>query len=153
MSRALPVYTTAETEVIFLHAVQELTTEMANLDMIDASSGGKDLTVRFRDSARSRLFFIWLVDFVSPSDPMAAGEKITYLSALERIGQAPSFNSANSVAHLQSIVTTFKKWLETEFSLPIWLPSLDIETNLTFTRLQAEGVPGGVEFRVHVPAE
>ena len=128
-------YNTFEKEALLLYAASLLTDELANRALVIPPLR-PDGPARFANFCAGRLFFIWLVDFLSPSDEKVFGEKNPYLRGLCEINQSNHFNNQTGADNLSSACDDFRTWLEAEITIEgwYWSASLDLEHDLKIKR-------------------
>ena len=126
-----------ERETIYLLAIKQFIDEMVNFEVVNLLSENPDAEVHFKSMTHQKFFNIILVDFLSCADTEILGEKQPYLRALASICEKPSFNKNNSINTLKEATQNFRDWLNKEFIVEkIWLPSIDLETNLSIKRIE-----------------
>ena len=92
--------------------------------------------VYFKDFKYEKLFFIFLVDFLSGTDGNGPIES-TFLTGLSDICKQPQFSANNSASELQMTVQNFQNWLNNEIETEIWLPGNEGTINISISRLNA----------------
>ena len=135
-----------EKEVLLLYATALLTDEMANKAIVVPPSrpGGP---ARFNGFSASHLFFIWLVDFLSPSDDKVFGEKNPYLRGLCELEHANHFDNQTGAAQVASTSQDFRRWLRTTITLKDWYwgTSLDLQHDLRIERFDLVTLYGNIQ--------
>jgi hypothetical protein len=129
-----PLLNNVETEAVFLSAVFEIVNSMVNHVMMRISGSDPDCEVVFASDEHRQLFNILLVDFLSETDKRLRILPQSYIAALKRITQNPSFNVDDSVQYLRRATNDFADWLDTKVKVDIWLPNIDTETSLVISR-------------------
>jgi hypothetical protein len=124
-----------EEEVILLKAIDELIDSMVNFEMLSLKGTDPDSSILFESMTHQRFFNIVLVDFLSRTDRKGPIKRTSYLGGLRYISKNPSFNVNNSVALLREATDQFANWLEQEFEVDVWLPSIDTQTKVKLSRL------------------
>lgn len=138
-------FNSAEKEVVFLKAIKRLIGEMVNHEVITLQGNDSQSEIRFNSMTHQKYFNIILVDFLSPSDKNVLGCKQPYLKALHDICQSPNYNYNNSVNGLILPTKDFIEWLEKEVVIEkIWLPSIELETNLSIKRIEFIKICGNI---------
>src|SRR4030042_6153474 len=137
-------FTDIEQEVIFLKASSEMIDSIVNYDMLTLSGGEGGGEARCKSTIHQRLFTIFLVDFLSKSSAEIAGESKSYLAALLDICKRPIFDQDHSVLKLKEATLSFRKWLETEVEVEIWLPAISLQTKLIIRRREFIKVCGNI---------
>lgn len=137
-------FTAIEQEVIFLKAIIESIDSMVNHEILKVSEGGDGAQAIFKTSIHQKFFNIILVDFLSKSAREITGKNISCLDALAGICQKPNFNQNNSVKSLKRACTTFKKWLDHEIKVKVWLASIGLETRLKVQRQEFIKICGDI---------
>lgn len=143
-----------EQEVIVLKAAWELVSDMVNYEIFAPLTNTKETSLLPNTATHKRLFNILLLDFLStlnaasfglaePPEGSPLSDK-TYLYYLRRIASSPQVNSSG--AHLiAGPVEAFAKWLEAEcFIEGVWLPSIDVKTDLRVKRIQFLRICGNI---------
>lgn len=134
-----------ETEVIFLKAIKELIDDMVNYEVIRLLGDDPHSEIRFNSTTHKKYFNIILLDFLSCSDKKVLGTKLSYLDALQTICKSPSFNKNNSIRSLTISTREFTKWLEQKVKVEkIWLPSIDLEIDLSIKRIEFIKICGNI---------
>ncbi len=134
-----------EKEVIFLKAIDELIDSMVNYEVLELHGQNPDASIVFRTRTHQKIFNIILLDFLSCSDKKLLGEQLSYLGALQSICQSPNFNINNSINSLTISTEEFVDWLEKEVIVEkIWLPSIELETNLSIKRIEFIKICGNI---------
>ena len=134
-----------EKEIIYLLAIKNLIDEMVNFEMIKLLGENQNSEIRFKSMTHQKFFNILLVDFLSCSDTKILGETQPYLKALTSICANPKFNQHNSVNNLEQSTNDFIDWLNKEFTVEkIWLPSIDLETDLSIKRIEFIKICGNI---------
>lgn len=138
-----------EQEVIILSAVCFLLDEMNNRAMFTLHDGSN---IFFKTSAHTKLFNIWLVDFLSKIQPsgkertlpfdlteplsVPTAQNNSYLFYLLKICESPQLGE--NTLELKRTCKSFVEWLEEDIVLEkVWFPSIDLEINLKVKRFDA----------------
>ena len=130
-------FNSTEREIIFLKAVKELIDEMVNFEIGELIGNDPHSQFQFSSMTHRKFFNIILVDFLSCSDKKIIGEQSSYLSALKSICSSPKFEQNNSINNLEKYINEFSEWLEKEVVVEkIWLPSIELETDLSIQRVE-----------------
>jgi len=138
-------FNNAEKEVIFLKAIKELIDNMVNYEVVKLLGDDPHSEVRFNSMTHLAYFNIILLDFLSCSDKKILGEQLSYLGTLQAICQSPNFNKNNSINNLTISREEFVMWLEKEVIVEkIWLPSIELETNLSIKRVEFIKICGNI---------
>jgi hypothetical protein len=137
-------FTEIEQEVIFLKAINESIDSMVNHEILKLSEGNNGAQAIFKTPIHQRFFNIILVDFLSKSSREITGKSISCLDTLAEICEKPNFNQHNSVKSLSRAVKAFKKWLEREIKVKVWLPSINLETKLRVHRQEFIKICGDI---------
>ena len=147
-------YSEIEQEVIVLKAVWELIDDMVNNEMFVPITRTTEASLLPSTMTHQRLFNILLVDFLStlnaasfglaePPETSAPSDK-TYLYYLKRIVLRAQLNPMGA-NFLRGPVEAFANWLEGEcFIENVWLPSINVETNLRLKRIQFIRICGNI---------
>jgi len=134
-----------EKEIIYLLAIKILIDEMVNYEVINLLGKDSQSEVHFKSTTHQKYFNIMLVDFLSCSDTKILGEEQPYLRALTSICASPHFDQSKSVKNLEQSTKEFVDWLNKEFTVEkIWLPSINLETNLSIIRLEFIKICGNI---------
>lgn len=138
-------FNNTEKEVIFLKATKGLIDDMVNYEVVKLLGNNPHSEVHFNSMTHRKYFNIILLDFLSCSDKKVLGEQLSYLRALQSICKFPNFNKNNSINSLTLSTEEFIDWLEKEVLVEkIWLPSIDIETNLSIKRIEFIKICGNI---------
>ena len=149
-----PDFTETEQEVIVLKAVWELIDQMVNYEMFAKPGRVDDVTLLPSTVTHQRLFNILLVDFLSMPDQKSFGlpdppddslkSERSYLFYLKRICNAPKLNPVGGEA-IREPIEVFLQWLEAECLVEkVWLPSIDIETDIRLKRILLIKICGNI---------
>jgi hypothetical protein len=138
-------FTNIEKEVIFLKAVKELIDSVVNYEVLNLLGTDPHSEVHFKSMTHQKYFNIILLDFLSCSDRKVLGDQQSYLGAISAICQSPNFNKNNSIKNLNISTQEFIDWLEKEVIVEkIWLPSIELETNLSIKRIEFIKICGNI---------
>lgn len=138
-------FNSTEREIIFLKAVKELIDEMVNFEIGELIGNDPHSQFQFSSMTHRKFFNIILVDFLSCSDKKVIGEQSSYLSALKSICSSPKFEQNNSINNLEKYINEFSEWLEKEVVVEkIWLPSIELETDLSIQRVEFIKICGNI---------
>jgi hypothetical protein len=124
-----------EIEVVFLKAVNEIIDSLVNFEMLSLTGCDPESIVRFKSRTHQRFFATVLVDFLSRTDKKSPVKVGSYLGALRGICEHPSFAVGQGVDALEEATRNFVAWLESEVSIDLHLPSIDIQGQVTLPRL------------------
>ena len=118
---------------------------MVNFEVVSLFGRDPDSSIQFNSVTHQKYFNIMLLDFLSNSDSRILGKAMSYLEALENISNSPNFNSDNSLDSLAFSTKEFVNWLDKEIlAEKIWLPSIDLETNLSIKRIEFIKICGNI---------
>jgi hypothetical protein len=137
-------FTAIEQEVIFLKTINESIDSMVNHEILKLSEGVDGAQAIFKTAIHQRFFNIILVDFLSKSASEVTGKNISCSDALAEICEKPNFNQHNSIKLLKRAVTAFKKWLDREIKVKVWLASIGLETMLRVQRQEFIKICGDI---------
>ena len=149
-----PDYSPAEQEAIILKAVWELISDMVNYEIFERLAKTTEASLLPKTVSHRRLFNILLLDFLSTPNAASFGlpeppagsvlSDKTYLYYLRRIANQPQLNRHGD--HLIARpVEEFVQWLEGEcFIEDVWLPSIDVKTDLRVKRVQFLRICGNI---------
>ncbi len=137
-------FTEIEQEVIFLKAINESIDSMVNPTIFELMEGNGGAEIKFKTSLHQRFFNIILVDFLSKPAREFIWKRNSCLDALIEICSNPNFNKYNSVKTLEYAVTTFKNWLESEIQVKVYLPSINLQTELIVSRREFIEICGDI---------
>jgi len=132
-----------EREVIVLSSVMGIIDDMVNHAIF--SFPGDDTTRQpFPETYTTRAYFaLRLSDFLSQTDRNIGIAEVPYLRHLTQIVDNPSLGDPTG---LRASVKQFVDWLnEKKTFAKVWLPTLDIETSLTPSRLSWLKVAGNLQ--------
>lgn len=136
-------YSPLDREIIILAAVSDLIGSMVHYGHFIKEHRIEDAQLMFQTPEASKLFLIFLADFLSlPRDgtfgltkPKLAGSKgNTYLGHLQRVVAEPQFRG--DVTLLGSSVDAFSEWLDGFATVDgVWLPSIERAGTLSVQRM------------------
>lgn len=149
-------HTPIEQEIIVLSAVWETLEHLVNNNMLSMSHvQGNFYQAQISSEEHKDLFLIRLVDFLSlPNDYLGLPRIDTNGSAAERsllkfltkVCDAPLLGQ-ETVA-LATAVQELQKWLDEKITIPnVWLPSIDLETDIHIERIKLIKLSGN--FKKH----
>lgn len=99
--------------------------------------------VYFHDSVHRQLFLVRVLDFVNENgDKGLTGVKGSCLDVLKTSCESAYFNRNHSVTSLKRAVNEVDEWLNYRSPMTFWLPDLDINANLTVSRLELLHISG-----------
>jgi hypothetical protein len=124
-----------EVEVVFLSAISEVIDSLVNFEMLSLAGNDPESMVRFKSSTHQRFFATVLVDFLSRTDKRAPVKVDSYLGALRSICQYPSFLVGGNVDGLKEATQDFVAWLEYKVPIDLYLPSIDVQGQVSLPRL------------------
>lgn len=129
----------AEKETIGLCIALEAIDDIVNhalLDILDSSVGG-EVTVLFKERVHQQMFLVRLLDFSKePGKKSVTGVDGSCLDVLRAACSTRSFDVGGSVSGLTAAVTALQDWLNAPSSLRMWMPTLNIEAQLSVPRSQ-----------------
>lgn len=132
-------YTETEKEVIGLCVSLEAAGDMANHALLDVRKVERypgEAEVYFKTHIHQQLFLIRLLDFVSEkSSGQLIGHKGSCLSLLRQACESRKFDVEGSVSALSKAVDELEAWLGHKGRIKLWLPTLEIETEIEVSRL------------------
>jgi hypothetical protein len=138
------MFSEIEKEVIYLKAVNELIDSMVNYEIMDILGDDSDSQILFKSSTHHKYFNIILVDFLSNINNEFVEERLSYIDAILSICEKPNFNVNGSINNLKSATNSFSEWLEEEIQVPIWMPSIELETDLFIKRNESIKICGNI---------
>ena len=109
---------------------------MASYALLDLIGCDPDNEIRFKEPAHQTLFNVLLVDFLSKTDPKGPVPSQTYLEALAEVAKNPRLASVEDATELKDSVADFRRWLNTEIVVEIWLATIGKRLDLRLTREQ-----------------
>jgi hypothetical protein len=137
-------YSVIERECIVLLAAWNMIDGMVNYSIFHKKPQTEGDELIFSSSEASQLFAILLADFLSLPQRQVFGLQTgsggmcwqgTFLKYLLDVCENPTLG-ANAEGLLKE-VRGFGNWLDTEFQIQkVWLPSVDIETDITIKRIE-----------------
>ena len=134
-----------EEEVVFLKAISEFIDDMVNYEIVKLLGNDPHSKICFKSATHQKYFNIILLDFLSCSDKKILGVELPYLEALQSICNSPNFNKSSSINSLTHASKKFIDWLEKEVVVEkIWLPSINLETNLSIKRIEFIKICGNI---------
>lgn len=143
MTSITPILSDPEREVVVLASVVGIIDDMVNHAIF--SFPGRDTTLQpFPESSTTRAYFaLRLSDFLSQTDRNIGMAEVPYLRHLTQIVESPSLGDSTG---LRASVEQFIVWLnEKKTFAKVWLPTLNIETSLTPSRLSWLKVAGNLQ--------
>jgi hypothetical protein len=147
-------YSQAEQESIILKAAWELISDMVNYEIFESLAKTSETSLLPKTVSHRRLFNILLLDFLSTPNAASFGlteppsgsplSDKTYLYYLRRVANKPQLNRDGG--HLiANPVEAFVQWLDGEcFVEDVWLPSIDVKTDLRVKRIQFLRICGNI---------
>lgn len=134
-----------ETEVVMLLAIYELIDSIVHKGILDLFEGPETTEVRFKDRVHAQYFNLVLVDLLSLTDKDGPVVKQSYVGALTKICEDPSFNVGDSILPLRGAAQTFRSWLQTTIIIPeMWLPTLSLKIDLKICRIELLKIAGNI---------
>lgn len=132
-------YSIAERESIGLCIAVEAINDIANHALLDApklTDSSDEAEVRYKSRVHQHLFLIRLLDFAKEGgDESLTGVRGSCLSILLAACESRSFDSGGSVGGLEQATAALKGWLNTETTFKMWLPTLELDVELTVPRI------------------
>ncbi len=138
------MFSEIEKEVIYLKAVNELIDSIVNCEIMDILGDDPNSEIHFNSSTHRKYFNIILVDFLSNINNEFVEERLSYIDAILSICKKTSFDEKGSINNLKTATQIFKKWLEEEIQVPIWMPSINLETVLSIKRGESIKICGNI---------
>ena len=100
---------------------------------------------RFKAGVHAKYFNLVLVGLLSQTDRDAPVSQDSYLGALAKICEEPSFNVGNSVEKLRAATQTFREWLQATIVVPkMWLSSISLEVDLKIRHIDQLKIFGNI---------
>ena len=135
-----------EIETIRLCIALEAIGDIANHQLVELREVCKfpgEYEVYFHESVHQQLFLIRLLDFAKEScDSKLTGVKGSILNVLEAISSSGLFDVNGSISALQGSIESLNTWLNTKKNVRLWLPSLDVEAELSLSYLEFLTITG-----------
>jgi hypothetical protein len=146
-------FTETEREVVVLKLAWELIDEMVNYEMFAASPSLTDAALMFKSTTHQRLFNVLLGDFLSqprqwpfglpmPPEGSKKSER-SVLFHLLQICDAPRLEPSGGGA-LRPMIKALIDWLEAEFTIEVWLPSISAESMIRVKRISFIKICGNI---------
>lgn len=133
-------YSVAERETIGLSIAWDAIDSLVNralLDLSHAYAHPEAATIGFPTMIHRDLFLVRLLDFCKePGESALTGVRGSCLGVLEQACKTLSFDIAGSSEELVESTNALSGWLGAQTTLKLWLPSLNVEADLTVPRLQ-----------------
>lgn len=133
-------YSAAELEAIGLCVAVEAVNDIANHALLDAPrtvEPGAEAEVRYKSRDHQHLFLIRLLDFAKEGgDETLTGVRGSCINVLLAACQTRSFDIDGSILALEQATTALDRWLHAETTFRMWLPTLDLEAQLTVPRIE-----------------
>ena len=137
-----------EKEILTLKSVFDLINDLVNYNMMSLSHHDPHSEIRFKSDIHQKFFYVKLMDFLSDGHKIWGVGKI-FTDALQDICNQPRLN--NYINLLKKETSNFLAWLDDFIQFEndgeirkLWFPSIDIETSLKITRLQALKICGNM---------
>jgi hypothetical protein len=132
-------YSAAELEAIGLCVAVEAVNDIANRALLDLPytfEPGEEVEVRYKSREHQDLFLIRLLDFAKEDgDETLTGVTGSCLKVLLTACQTRSFDTNGSIVALEQATTTLDQWLHAERTYRMWLPTLDLDAQLSVPRI------------------
>jgi hypothetical protein len=132
-------YSAAELEAIGLCVAVEAVNDIANRALLDVPciiQPGEEIEVRYKSREHQHLFLIRLLDFAKEDgDETLTGVTGSCLRVLLAACQTRSFDINGSILPLEQATITLDHWLQAERTYRMWLPSLDLDAQLSVPRI------------------
>jgi hypothetical protein len=141
-------YSTAELETIGLCICLEAVDSIANHALLtlrfrDTSPYPEEAEAIFETHIHRDLFLVRLLDFVTEKGSKDLTDVDgSCLSVLKAACLTKCFDINGSVGELSSSVDALESWLNCKKAITIWLPTLDINTEITITRQEFLHISG-----------
>jgi hypothetical protein len=146
MVRDQDEYNAAEYEAIGLCISLKAVGDMVNdsfLELRDVSMYPGEVEVYFHSHIHRDLFIIRLLDFVKESgDSSLTGVSGSCLKVLQYTLVSRSFDHDNSIESLENALRELDEWLKYKTPIKLWLPTLDIESDIEVSRLDFIAISG-----------
>lgn len=143
MPSIAPMLSDPEREVVVLSSVMDIIDDMVNHVIFSFPGRGTILQPFPKTSTTQAYFALRLSDFLSQTDRDIGIAKVSCLGHLAQIVESPSLGDATG---LRASVKQFVDWLnEKKTFANVWLPTLDIQTSLTPSRLSWLKVTGNLQ--------
>lgn len=130
----------AEKEAIGLCIAWDAIDSLVNralLDLSHADAHPEAAVVRFPTMIHRDLFLVRLLDFSKEvGDSALTGVQGSCLAVLEEACKSQCFNVEGSSTELVGSTTSLAAWLRASTTLRLWLPSLNVQAELTVPRLE-----------------
>ncbi len=140
------MYTAAEQEAVGLCVALEAIANIANHALLEVrwvSEYPGEAEIYFQSRVHQQLFLTRLLDFArEQGDKTLTGVDGSCLDTLHAACTTQSFNVDGSVETLESATSALDEWLNSETSLKLWLPTLDIEADLRVPRVDFPYIAG-----------
>ena len=117
---------------------------MVNFEVLAIAGEDPHTETRFPSSTHQKYFNIVLVDLLSCIDDNIAPPGGSYIDGLKAICAAPQFDSRGSIDHLNVAVAELDAWIDTRIEVGTWMPSIDVQANLSVTRSLLLRIGGNV---------
>lgn len=134
------LYSAAELEVIGLCVSLEAVGDIANHALLDVPRSiepGAEIGVRYKSRDHQHLFLIRLLDFTKEGgDETLTGVKGSCLDVVRAACQTRSFDIDGSILALEQAAAELHRWLHSETTLRMWLPTLKLDARFTVTRIE-----------------
>ncbi len=131
----------AEQETIGLCIALEAIDDIVNrslLDILDSTCPG-EATVLFKSRVHQGMFLVRLLDFSKEAGASASsltGVEGSCLNVLREACSTRSFDVGASIGGLSQSVTALQAWLDATSSLKMWIPTLELNAQVSLPRSQ-----------------
>lgn len=129
-----------EVETIGLYIVVRAIDDFVNRALLHIP-GGPGLPT-FAGSVARDLFVVRLLDFLEPVDAKMTGVDGSCVDLLEMAVATSSFDRDSSVEGLRTAVLALRTWLSERITIRVWLPTLDLDAEISLTRHDVVHVAG-----------
>lgn len=139
-------YSPIEHEAIGLCIAFEALNDLVNhelIQLVEVEQYPGEFETRFSTSSHQQLFLVRLLDFVHEHGGQSlTGVRGSCLEVLKAACSNQFLDSSGAVASLDASVKELSEWLDHRTPFKLWLPSLDVEADLTVPRIEFVRISG-----------
>jgi hypothetical protein len=131
--------TPTEQETIDLCIALEAIDDIVNhalLDVNPVSAFPGEVEVRFKTRVHQQMFLVRLLDFSKEARRQVGGVKKSCLEVVLDACATRSFDVDGSVDSLKASATALRDWLAACADVKMWIPTLEIDANVSVPRIQ-----------------
>lgn len=129
--------TNYEISIFIINSIIDSIDKMVNKGMLDVYGDKPDQNIMFHTSENHNLFYILLVDFLSPFDKSLVNlsNRNTPITNLNKI-VSENYLNLEEVNDIENAIKKFKNWLEKKKDIEIWLSTIRKKSIIKLSRLE-----------------